>query len=178
MGQSPELSQARAGVERARAELALQRAERVPNVEVGVWVKHDAPTVDGLADVEVAMPLPIFNRNQGGIMEAQADLVATSREVRRVELALEHGLADGFGTYINARRQVEAYTRTILPDARESLRLVTDNYPEQFGYLELLTAQRTFFSVNLEYLAALEELWARSIKIEGMLLEGSLEPVE
>jgi len=178
MGQSPELSRAQAGVERAKAEVALQCAERVPNVEVGLWVKQDASVQEGLADVEVAMPLPIFNRNQGGIMEARAGLVAAHREVQRVELALEHGLADAFGVYVNARRRVEAYTGRILPDARESLKLVSDNYPEQFGYLELLTAQRTFFSVNLEYLTALQELWARSIEIEGLLLSGSLEPVE
>jgi outer membrane protein TolC len=41
--------------------------------------------------------------------------------------------------------------------------------------LTLLTAQRTYFNVNLEYLASLQQLWARSIELEGLLLQGGLE---
>ena len=48
----------------------------------------------------------------------------------------------------------------------------------EFGYLSLLTAQRTFFTVNIEHLASLGELWAHTIALEGMLLEGGLEAVE
>ncbi len=38
----------------------------------------------------------------------------------------------------------------------------------------MLTAQRTYFGVNLDYLTSLRELWARTIEIEGMLLGGGL----
>lgn len=175
-GQSPELAEARAKVKEARCEVARQCALRKPNVEVEAGVRQDNASGYTVADVGVSMPLPIFDRNQGNIIRAQADLVSAEREVRRVELALRERLAARFEKYANARQQVDTYANTILPHARESLELISTGYREgEFGYLTLLTSQRTFFNVSLEYLAALGELWDSSVQLEGMLLSGGLE---
>ena len=173
--QSPELAEAFAAVQRARNQVALQCAERRPNFEVATGVKYDESARFTLADVEVSVPLPLFNRNQGNIMAAQAELTAAQREVQRVELALRDRLAVAFEQYANARRQVEVYSSSILPDAKDSLGLTTAGYQAgEFGYLQLLTAQRTLFGVSLEYLNSLNELWVRSIQLEGMVLSGGL----
>ena len=47
----------------------------------------------------------------------------------------------------------------------------------EFSYLQLLTAQRTFFQVNLAYVHALRDLWSSANRIEGMLLSGGLNAV-
>ena len=176
--QSPELAQARAGVQRARCELALQYAERVPNLEVEVWAKYDATVEEGLADVGLGLPLPLFDRNQGNIVKAQAELIAAQREVQRVELELRDRLVAAFEQYANARRKVVSYKNIIRPNAQKLQEMIREHYPEEFGYLTLLTAQRTYFSVSLEYLANLRELWARTVELEGMLLSGGLEKPE
>ena len=179
LARSPELARARAGVRRARSDVALQWAERRPNFEIGLGVKYDDSDWRTLADVEFGVPLPLFDRNQGNIMRAQADLIAAEHEVRRLELELRDRLAEAFEQYANARHQVETYTNTILPNAQASLDLIGTGYREgEFGYLTLLTAQRTFFDVNLSYLANLRELWTRSVELEGMLLHGGLEGPE
>jgi cobalt-zinc-cadmium efflux system outer membrane protein len=176
LAQSPEAAQARAAVERARCELARQCAERWPNFEVGVVGKYDPGSELAVADVGITLPLPLFNRNQGNIAKARAEYLAAQEEVRRVELELHDRLARAFEQYDVARRRVEAYTKTILPQAEKSLRLVRVGYEEgEYGYLALLTAQRTLFGVSLEYLANLRELWARSVELRGMLLRGGLQ---
>ena len=48
----------------------------------------------------------------------------------------------------------------------------------EFGYLELLTAQRTFFGANLAYLESLQQLWTQSVELEGLLLSGGLQAPE
>lgn len=177
--QSPELAQAHAAVETARNQLALQCAVRVPNIQVATGVKYDESARFTLADVEVSVPLPIFNRNQGNIMAAQSELAAAQNEVRRVELDLRDRLAEAFEQYSNASRQVEVYSSSIVKNADESLRLANIGYGAgEFGYLTLLTAQRTYFGVSLEYLESLKEFWARSVELEGMLLSGGLERPE
>jgi cobalt-zinc-cadmium efflux system outer membrane protein len=176
---SPELGRAHAGVERARSELARQRAHRWPNFEVGAGVKHDDAVDDTLVDVEVAVPLPIFNRNQGGIAQAEAAVVAAEREVQRVELDLQNRLATVFQRYSVARQQVEIYTESIIPDARESLKLTSTGYREgEFSYLDLLVAQTTYFDVSLSSLERLKELWDSSVQLDGLLLSGGLERVD
>jgi cobalt-zinc-cadmium efflux system outer membrane protein len=174
--QSPELGLANAGVERARSELSLQCAQRFPNFEVESWVKYDEGAHQSLIDVAVSIPLPLFDRNQGNVMAAQSNLIAASTEAQRVELDLRNRLASAFEQYANARRQVQTYTDSVLPNARESLRLTNLGYQAgEFGYVTLLTAQRTYFGVSLEYLNSLTELWASSVELEGMLLSGGLE---
>ncbi len=144
-----------------------------------MWAKHDAASDEGLLDVGVVLPLPLFNRNQGNIVAAQANLVAAQREVERVEFDLRNRFAVAFGQFVNARRQVDSYANAILPNGEESLRLIRLGLRDgEFGYLTLLTAQRTYFNDNLEYLSGLQEFWARAVELDGMLLEGGLERPE
>ena len=123
----------------------------MPNVKFEMWAKHDATTNEGLLDVGVGLPLPLFNRNQGRIVTAQAELIAARREVRRVELDLQYRFAVAFGEFVNARRQVDSYANTILPNGEESLRLIRLGLRDgEFGYLTLLAAQRIYFNDSLE----------------------------
>jgi cobalt-zinc-cadmium efflux system outer membrane protein len=151
----------------------------VPNVELQAAVQHDNATRDNFATVQVGIPIPVFNRNQGNTRRAQAELLAAQREVERVQLALHQRLAAVFEQYANARFQVEKYQRDILPNAEASLKLTNSGYRQgEFGYLSLLTAQRTFFRTNLAYLDALRELRATATTIEGNLLSDSLQAGE
>jgi cobalt-zinc-cadmium efflux system outer membrane protein len=125
---------------------------------------------------QVGVPLQIFNRNQGNILKAQSELGVASGEVRRVELELQSRLAEAYERYISADQQVNRYVNEILPDAKKSLDLVRSGYEQgEFNYLELLTAQRTYFRVNLAYLESLREFWISRVRIEGMLLTGGLQ---
>ena len=109
-------------------------------------------------------------------MAADAQLVAAERSVERVGLSLQNRLADVFRRYDNARQQVEKYASDILPSAKETLDLVTAGYQQgEFSYLNLLTAQRTYFQSNLAYLESLLELRSAKAQIEGLLLSGSLD---
>ena len=91
-------------------------------------------------------------------------------------MSLQQRLATAFKNYANAQQQVQQYETDILPDAKESLGLIQQGYRQgEFGYLELLTAQRTYFRVNLNYVTALRDLWVTSTRIEGQLLSGALQ---
>jgi outer membrane protein, heavy metal efflux system len=173
--QSPELSEARVGVQRARCAVAQQCAERVPNVGVQAGVQYDTLSQFTIASAEVGVALPIFNRNQGNIYRAEAEQIAAEHEVRRIELVLQDRLAAVFEQYANAREEVGRYAADILPNAKTSLELVRAGYRQgQLDYLTLLTAQRTYFRVNLTYLESLRQYRTSSVAIEGLLLSGGL----
>jgi cobalt-zinc-cadmium efflux system outer membrane protein len=96
--------------------------------------------------------------------------------VRRVELSLQNRLAESFNEYLKAKQQVDRYLEDILPDAEDTLDLIGNGYRQgEFGYLALLTSQRTYFTGNLAYLQALRDLWISATRIEGMLLKGGLD---
>ena len=174
--ESPELAEAHAGVRRARSVLTQQCAERFANVDLGGKVQYDSATNYTVAGVEVGMALPIFNRNQGNISQAQAQLVSAEREVRRVELALQERLAAVFEQYDNARNEVVKYAADILPNAQTSLDLVLAAYKQaQIDYVTLLTAQRTYSRVKLAYLESLRQYHLSRTVLDGLLLSGGLQ---
>lgn len=176
LSESPVASEAQAGVARAEAILSRECAEQIPNFDLQAGLQYDNATRDTIAGVQVGVPVPIFNRNQGNIRRAQYDLTAARAEVRRVSLELQQRLAVSFEQYQNARCQVEKYASEILPNAQTSLDLVAAGYRQgEFNYVTLLTAQRTFFQVNLAYVEAIRDLRSATVAIEGNLLGDSLQ---
>jgi cobalt-zinc-cadmium efflux system outer membrane protein len=175
---SPEIAAATTEIERARWALSRERAEVVPNVQYQLGVQSDnaiGGKTDGFA--QLLIPLPILNRNQGGIQQAQAEVFAAERAMQQVELDLQNRLAPVFQRYATALSQVRRYRTKILPQAEESLNLVRRGYEAgEFPYLLLLSSQRTYFQTNLQYLDSLRELRASSVEIEGLLLRDSLTP--
>jgi len=175
LSESPELAAAAAEVQAARRTTQRARVEWVPNVGVQATLQHDNASGDDVTGVHVALPLPLFNRNQGGIIAADSRLIVAQRNVERVRLSLQNRLAEVFRQYASAGQQVEKYRGAILPDAKETLDLVTSGYQQgEFSYLTLLTAQRTYFQSNLAYMESLLRLKSAQVQIEGLLLSESL----
>ena len=116
--ESPEVAAALTQIQRARWALAASLPEAKPNVDVQVGVQYDDATQDPIAMLQVTMPLAIFNRNQGGVREAQAQIVEASRNADRLQRELQERLAEVFERYLNARQQTHTYDREILPRAR------------------------------------------------------------
>lgn len=173
---SPQLAAAAANVRRAQWAVRRAQAEPIPNLNLQGVVQYDDSTNNAIAGAQVGLPIPIFNRNQGGIRQAWGELRAAQADVSRLELELQHRLAQVFERYDNARRQVARYTERILPEAKESLDLTAIGYQAgEVDYLTLLTVQRTYFQANLSYLHALRELRFGIASINGLLLSNSLE---
>lgn len=174
--QSPELGAAMTDILRAQTALRRATVEPIPNISAQASVQYDESSNYTVGGLQIGIPLPLWNRNQGGIRQAQADVAHARRNADRVELDLKRRLAEAFQQYANARAQATTYAGSILPKARQTIELVQRGYQlGEVGYLDLLAAQRTFSQANLAYLDSLSSLWNSWAKIDGLLLSGSLE---
>jgi outer membrane protein, heavy metal efflux system len=168
----PEVQSARVGV--ARAELALRRAqaEPVPNVSVGAGYMRQNKDREDDWMFQVSLPVPVWNRNQGNIRAAQAEVGRAAQEVGRVQLDLARRLATAFGEYAAARERTLRYRGSILPDSREAFQIALAAFRAgQVSYLQVLQAQRTVQEANLEYVRNLADAWRGASEIAGLLLE-------
>jgi cobalt-zinc-cadmium efflux system outer membrane protein len=182
LADSPELKIARARVEHARASLARARAERVPNFFVRVGGGHNFERLDSGKDVgaeffvEVGVPLPIFDRNQGGIAQAEAQLRLAESEVRRVELDLRQRLAGALRTHRDAQAAVQRYREGMLARAQQAHRLYLERFREMAAaYPQVLIAQRNLVQVRADYVRTMVEAWQSAVLLRGFLLTGGLE---
>ncbi len=173
--ESPEIAVAEAKVEQLRWALRRACAEATPNMTVQAGLFYDEASSDPFASLQLSMPIPIRNWNQGGIAEARAKVAATNSRVQRTQLNLQERLANVFQEYEQARQQTTRYEESILAKAKQNLELNKLGYDSgQASYLAVLTAQRSYSQTQLARLNALEQLWSATIQIEGLLLKQNL----
>ena len=172
----PDLNAARTRVERANHAIERATLTPIPDVDVAVSVRYHNVTGSDVANVQVGIPIPVFDGNEGNISATQAELVAAKKNVERIELELWDRLAVEFRKYTSAQQQIERYAERIVPQAKTSLQLVTEGYESgQVDYFSVLKAQQTYVQVRLSYLDSLREAMTSRVLLDGQLLSNSLD---
>ncbi|WP_197231427.1 TolC family protein [Novipirellula artificiosorum] len=175
---SPEIRSAQTEIERARTNVCRQKVEPLPNLTVAGLInwRDNGASGDPDGGLVVSIPLPVHDRNQGAICEAQQQWIAAQRALEQLRWQLQQRLVPVFERYRNAKEQSERYKNQILPKAAETLTLTRETYElGEVNFINLLTAQRTYAQTQLAYIESLESLRIAEAEINGMLLLGSLE---
>lgn len=168
----PDIRVARVGVTGAQLALRRARVQPIPNVTFGAGYERDNVDRQDQWAFQASLPIPLFNRNQGNVQAAIAEVRRAAADVERVQNVLVGRLATAFGQYTAARERAGRYRTSILPDAKQAYQLALAAFQGgQFEYLRVLQAQRAVAETNLEYVRALTELWLAASDIAGLLLE-------
>lgn len=172
LSEHPDVRSALVGVDRAHLLLKRAQVEPIPNVTVGAgYVRQNQNKSDDWT-IGVSVPVPLWNRNQGNIQAAQAQVAEAIQEVGRVENDLIERLATAFQDFAAARERAVRYRTAILPRARETFELSLKAYQGgQFEYLRVLEAQRSLAQARLEFVRAQGDSWKSASVISGLLLE-------
>lgn len=175
---SPELQTAQARLQKACAQLQRERIQALPNPTLQLGGGVDNGTGSGLLNVQVSAPIPVFNSNRGNISAAQADYDKAAQEITRTELAIKSRLALVSREYDSALAAVRRYQSEILPKSKNSLELTETLYRAgEIDFLQVFLVRKTYFESNLRFVQSLSELAQSRARIQGMLLEGGLVPL-
>jgi len=157
----------------ARAQWALERAvvQPIPNINLmgGYQRQVGIPAQDqGLAQVMMAVPL--FDRNQGNIRSARAEIASSRADLRTIEIDLATQTAQAIAAYRTSQRLVEWYEQYILPKARETVQLTQTLYARgELTFLSLLQAQKILTETELAYVEAQADRWNGAVTIASLL---------
>jgi cobalt-zinc-cadmium efflux system outer membrane protein len=158
----PDLTAYRLGRGRALADLKRERAEAVDDIFV-FYTPFNANNFSPLGQqsasgwgMGVLFSLPFFDRNQGDIARARANVTQTQIEQQGLERRIINEVQYAATEYAVSREVVQQYERDILPDARalrdEQDRLFANGQASFDSWLE---AQREYDEAVREYLEAL-----------------------
>jgi cobalt-zinc-cadmium efflux system outer membrane protein len=177
--ESPEVKAAQARRRRAEAEVSRTRAERFPDLMLEGGISYDYDRSHGLGGwaglFGLKFAVPLFDRRQGALASARAEVEIATQEARRVELSLRARLASALRRYGNARERAERYQKKVVPSAEQAHALYLARFREMAAaYPQVLIAQRTVAQVKAEYFAALGEAWHEATLLQGFLLTGGL----
>lgn len=156
IGSNPDV--ARWESERAEREdrLALERARRIPDPTLGLGGRHFRDNGDNALVLQVSVPLPFFDWNQGNVLAATRDLHKAQAEQAAAELAVQTALSKRYEDLRAAFGEATTLRERTLPTAQRAFEGTRDGYRRGlFRYLDVLDAQRTLFELRTRELEAL-----------------------
>ena len=178
LARSPELRFVQAEVARDQIGLRREQVEPIPDVTVQATTGYNFEAEDQVAGLQIGLDIPLWDRNQGTIREAQSELTRAQAEVARMELELRRRFAEAYLRYETALASVQDYREETLPQSREAVELYRQ-YVENMraAFPQQLVAERSNFDVQREYVEALLELRQAEVELTGLLLvDGVTEP--
>jgi cobalt-zinc-cadmium efflux system outer membrane protein len=150
-------------------QVALERANGRPNLSVSAGIQRFAETNDAAFVVGVAIPLAVFDRNQGGIAAAEHTLAGAREERKSVEVEVRTALRSSYHELASLREEAIALREKVLPAARRAFDAAQEGYRQgKFGYLDVLSAQSALFETNEEYVEALASYWTALAEVERL----------
>lgn len=154
----------------ARAELAVEDSKRFPDMEIQGGIKRPFDDEKIGYVVGVSIPLPLFDRNQGGVSTAlsKSEVSLFSRQQNEQTLKLE--LKDNYDKYESTFKQISELEAGVLPSVRETLNAISSAYEQgRFSYLEVLDAEASLFEIRDQHIGLLEEYWTIRASLERFL---------
>jgi outer membrane protein TolC len=176
---SPELIAARAKVQSDKYTVRREKAERISDITIEGGAGYNFEADQTVAAAGVSFPIKIFDRNQGTIQQAQADLARQCAEVKRLQEKLRRDLSAEYQQYLTSAQHIEQYQQLILPELKETYRLLLESYKDnRTNWNEVLHAQSDYFGSRNEYFDWLAKFRHSEVMIDGMLLSGGLMAAE
>ena len=173
---SPAVVLARIEVDRRKALTDLEQSKRVPDITVSAGIQRSNETQRNILLFGVSVPLPVFDRNQGNLLEALKLEDKARDELQGATVRLHSEVAQAQERLSTIAAEVQSLRQDVLPGAKSAYDAATIGFENgKFNFLEVLDAQRTYFTAKSQYLKALGEAHRAAADVDR-LLGGSTGP--
>ncbi|HWB08996.1 MAG TPA: TolC family protein [Pirellulales bacterium] len=160
-------------VPQARYNLRLAQLGPLPDLDVAYRYGKDftANPFGSYSQFLLQMPLPVWDRNRGNIMSAQAALIRASEEEHRAAIALTDNLANAYTNYKNSLYAIDYYRRYILPDLVQYYRGIQARrqVDPNAAFPDLVFAQQNLSQNVTAYLVVLGNMWQSVVGVAALL---------
>ena len=158
LAQAPLLRQATADLDLRTAAARLERSQRYPDVSIIVGQKREGVRRERQTIVGLSVPLPIFDRNQGAIREAERRIEKSRAELTFNEQRLAAEVAQAAIRLNAALDQERVIREDVLPGGQLAFAAARIGFEAgKFNFLEVLDAQRTYFQAQAQHLRTISE---------------------
>lgn len=143
--------------DKRKTELQLARAIRYPNVtaQLGYSVQGPrGPDNQQQWGVNFSAPLPVFDRNQGAIVEAGVAVKAAETDIEKTAVLIQNEVAVAYRKFLQGQKLVEA-TNGAIERASMLFRTAQQGYARnEIGILDLESMHRAYADTRESHLEA------------------------
>jgi len=170
----PDIEASRNFEEQSKLNLRLQHKVPIPDVTVAGAFQNDF-TTPGFQrtsyNVQVSVPVPIFDRNVGGIRSAEGKVQLSAQQLAVTQNQLTNQLADAFERYQTGRFQAEYYRTQMLPDLARAYHGVYERHiqqPDLVAFGDIIVAQQSLANGISLYIGSLLQQWVAATDISNL----------
>jgi cobalt-zinc-cadmium efflux system outer membrane protein len=164
LASNPTAALADADIRASNARVDLAKAQRIPDVKVELLYRRLQAEKENAFDIGVSIPLPFFDRNQGRIREARAEVAAAEARSRSMQNDLSFRLREAHLQLTAALANSRTLKTEVLPRADTVLKAAEARYTAgDISLSEVLPVRRDWAAVQLTYLESLRDVmqaWA------------------
>jgi len=167
-------------IEEKMGEGALQvaRAMQIPDITVGGFYQNQKSRfeVDGkpqkdddkLIGVKISLPLPLFDRKQAEIAQANAGKKKAALEVSGLKIQVKQEVAQAFIRAKASKEILDSYANGLRESVEKSVQLIQDAYAQgQVSFLDVVQTQGKFKNIEKAYLDAAQNAREAVIDLES-----------
>ena len=169
-GVRPDIEAADALLEKATADWRLQKSIRIPDPTFSLQYEHEPPDQPNTIGLTLSFPLPLWNRNRGGIQAASASRDQAEGNAQRVRAAAAAQSAVARASYLDALQKWSRYRDQLQPKSAQVRETVVFAY-EKGGasLLDLLSAERNDNDIRLATAQAMADTAAKAATLKSVL---------
>jgi cobalt-zinc-cadmium efflux system outer membrane protein len=169
----------------SRFKLRLAQVQVVPDVTLNVIVQKDytGPPFGTVYSLMAGVPVPIFDRNQGGIMQADAQLKQSLEQPHVARDDLTTRAATAFESYEDNRVLLRIYRDQVLPDQVRAYRAIYERYQKEAAppappgvpvtatpaFADVVVAQQNLATSLTTYITTLGAMWQAVADVADLL---------
>jgi cobalt-zinc-cadmium efflux system outer membrane protein len=179
--QHTDLLTARNALVKAQTNLTLQRRIPIPDVTFNNTQQHDNATGNYQFNLQLGIPIPLFDRNQGNIRSAYAQIASATEKLTASQYDLTGRLAEAFTRYDSNKAIADNYRDRVLPSLNQAYASIIRRYqvePDKVGFNDIVVAQQNLATALQAYLAALGAQWQAVVDVGNLSQQDDLYPSE
>lgn len=168
--QSPQLQQLQIQLQAKRATITAVKKAVWPDLNVQLGGRHFEDDGSNAVVASLNAEVPVFNRNQGKILTAEAQYTQTAHMYQGTRLDVRQNVYTVFLQAQQSRYEADLVTNSLLPLARKSIKLAQEGYKMgRYTYLELSLSLNTLFEEERHYQQAHADFHKTLIQLTGLL---------
>ncbi len=168
--QSPQMLQMQLQLQAKRATITAVKKSVWPDLNIQLGGRHFSDDGSNAAVMSAFAEVPIYNRNQGKILTAEAQYTQIAHEFQGTRLEVRQNAYKAFLQAQQNQYETQLVMKSLLPLARKSIKLAQDGYQMgRYTYIELSIALTNLYEEERHYQQAHVGYHKALIQLTGLL---------
>ncbi len=170
INEHPQVARWAVEISARRAEVNLSKAKAVPDLKGMLGYRRESTSHENAMVAGFSIDLPLFDRQQGAIREAEIGVIAAAHEKRAAQLRVAAALTDAHEQLASAHDEATTLRDEALPAAQQAFDATRTAFDGgNLGYLDVIDAERTLVEMRRQYIDALQRYHIAVAQLEGLI---------